>query len=509
MSEGARHYDQNNLGENIFAAQGTQNIYLQSLEDHFRSGLEALKNRLYPKAVERFENYLSTATSAPAVAHNQVPGQRQDSDSEFSAVSSLSEMTSLSRQEVETRMARAHIYAVLGLLNGTAPSYHPPEVIRRIDLHLENARKVARGQAVFAQASVVWAIIKDDWYDYQGMHAPDPQASELRRSIADLDREDLGTLLEHLAPAQGETWKQLVRQASESGFAVDATVDEETRRPVSPGRAEAVRKYFIRTPDPVSPAAHIIAFAGAGLLILLGIASGSAIAFCLLAALAIWPVRWGTKRVRVYLQYRKDLTQAEPKPSDDQMDQWLREDVEYITRRAARRLRLNARLQRDGGDLVVPEQIVVGIPEPNEPGAGKIRVRLGEDRQLRADHYTVLILFLTDKMVSTYRCVTNFVTSNLILDETREYHYTDIVGVSSSSIPMNGPIQNLVDVVSGTATDISLAHQFSLSIVSGESLRVVTGFGGRFEQAGGTVVWRGNEHALKIIQTMVRSRHAR
>ena len=35
--------------------------------------------------------------------------------------------------------------------------------------------------------------------------------------------------------------------------------------------------------------------------------------------------------------------------------------LDTLKRKAARRLLLNARLQRDGGDLVVPEQIVVGI----------------------------------------------------------------------------------------------------------------------------------------------------
>ena len=53
-------------------------------------------------------------------------------------------------------------------------------------------------------------------------------------------------------------------------------------------------------------------------------------------------------------------------------------------------------------------------------------------------------------------------------------------------------------------------HQFTLSIVNGEHLEVTTRFGGKsFVSSGGKIAWKGNEHAMSIIQSEVRARNAR
>ena len=57
---------------------------------------------------------------------------------------------------------------------------------------------------------------------------------------------------------------------------------------------------------------------------------------------------------------------------------------------------------------------------------------------------------------------------------------------------------------------ISSRHQFTVSIVNGDTLEVTTKFGGQsFESSGGKVAWQGNDHALSIIQGEVRARNAR
>lgn len=496
MSDSKYWYEQNNSGHNVFAAQGEQNIYLQKMEDYFNDGLEALKQRLYPKAVERFENFLSTAASVSDAARgNGVSGPPG---------------ASVAPGEIQAKAARAHVYAVLGQLGRSRPSYHSVDVIRRIDTHLESARRAGAGRPVSALADVVWAIVKDDFYTAQGLRAGDPSASELRQSLAYLDREDIGTLVEHLAPAEGETWKALAGLAADRGFAAPEVFGEEKRRAISPDRHEKVRKYFTKTPDPVNPAPHILAFSGVALLVIAAVASRSFLSVLLIAG-AAWLGKKGFDRYKVYREYRKALAAAEPKPPEEELDNWLAEDIEYITRKGARKLRLTPREERNGGDLLVQEQVVVGVAKPGETRNGRVPgVRFGKDGRLRADHYDVLILFLTDRMISTYRSVLEFATGELLLDEMREYHYANIVGVSAVSIPVSRPIQELVEVVSDKEVDISLIHQFSLSIVNGESMPVTTGFGGgRFEDSDGKVVWRGNEHALSIIQSMVRSRHGR
>ena len=491
MSDQQSTSRQFNIGETVFGSEGgTQNIYLQAqqkMASDYDHGLEAFKNHLYPKAVQRFEDFLSTAA-------------------DVSSAMAESQGTDIQPDDVQEKTARAHVYTALGLLNGSAPSYHAPEVIRRIDSHLDQARKLGVGKPVAAQADAVWAVVKDDWYNAQGMRAQDPQPEQLRENLRYLDRDDLGFLMEHLARAEGPTWKQLNEMGKLHGFTVSAVDDAEHRDNIDPKRPPAVHKYFIRTPARVSET-HQAIFVAAGVALVVGFVTGGG--FVLLGLIAGGGLgRWGFTQYQAYKAYKAAFARAEPKPSDAQMTEWLEGDVEYIKRKAARKLRINTRLQPEGGDLMVPELAVVGVAHASEHHAARTAVRWGDDGNLRADHYTILILMLTNKLISTYRCVLNFATGDLLLDEMREYHYSDIVGVSSRSIPLSRPEQQLVDTVADTSTDVSIAHEFSLSITNGEALTVVTGFGGDFqESSSGSLVWRGNEHALKIIQAMVRSRH--
>jgi hypothetical protein len=493
MNDRSSANEQRNSGHTVFAAQGTQNIYMQ-LEHYFDDGMAALKNRMYPQVVEKFENFLSTANSEPSVQPRWpggTPGAASDPG------------------EIQVRVAQAHAYAGLGLLGRLKPSYHAVEVIRRVEKHLVDARSKGTGHPVAAFADVMLAIVKDDFYIARAMRAGDPQPSELRRALPYLDRADLGTLIEHMAPVGGETWKALTRQATEAGFVVPESFAEEKQRFIAPDRREKVIKYFTMTPDPVSPAKHIAAVSVAVLLVVSAIASQSFWGLFLVVG-AGWLVKKAFGWLKVYRAYLKEYAKAEPKPSDQEMDDWLSQDIEFLTRRGARKLNLDPREEREGGSLLVEKQVVVGVPARSETRTGwPPAVRWGRDGQARADHYNVLILFLTARMISVYRCVLEFTTGNLRLEETCEYSYANIVGVSSASIPANGPIEELARIISEKETAISLIHQFRLSINGGESLQVTTGFSGRFENFDGMRVWRGNEHALGIIQAQVRSYHNR
>jgi hypothetical protein len=121
-------------------------------------------------------------------------------------------------------------------------------------------------------------------------------------------------------------------------------------------------------------------------------------------------------------------------------------------------------------------------------------------------------------VISSYRCILEFATGELLSDETRQYHWGNIVGVSSVSIPAPALVADLVNLPlreepaeeQKQVRDISLLHQFTLSAINGEKLNVTTEFGGDyFQTSGGKVAWRGNDHALSIIQSEVRSRNAR
>lgn len=482
---------QNNWGNTTYAnyGSGTQNFF-QRLERKFEGGLEALKNWQYQKVVERFEDYLSSAESASGT-----PGT-----------------------DMQDRAAQAHVYTVLGLLNGSRPSYYSTDMIRQIETHLSLARTLGHGRPVAAAADVLLAIVKEDFYDARAMQSAGPTAAELRRSLAYLDPEWIRTLTEHVAPAEGATWKELAGMAVNAGFTPPQVFEDDEQRVIPPDRRTKVSKYFTRTPARVSPSWHYSLFGAAALLVIGAIASHNFLSVVLVAA-AAWATKKGYDRYKKYQRFLKAWAAAEPKPADKELDAWLEEDIEFIKLKGGRKLQLKAHEHFKGGDLITSAVVVVGVPGAGATRAGRApAVRNGEDGRVRANHYDVLILFLTPQVISSYRCVLEFATGELLSDETRQYHWSNIVGVSSVSIPaprlvvdlVNLPLRKEEGKEQEQVKDISLLHQFTLSAINGEKLEVTTEFGGGyFKTSAGKVAWRGNEHALGIIQSEVRSRNAR
>jgi hypothetical protein len=227
-----------------------------------------------------------------------------------------------------------------------------------------------------------------------------------------------------------------------------------------------------------------------------------------LVAAAGYTAKKGYKQYKRYREFLKAWAGAEPKPGEAELDAWLQEDIKYVTRKGGRRLQIKAREDFNGGDLITSPVVVVGIPDGQSTRNGKPpKARAGKDGEVRADHYELLIFFLTDQVISSYRCVLDFATGELLLDEARQYHYASVVGVSSITIPVHMPV---VDFLSNKENDISAAQRFTLSFTSGETLQVTTQFsGGSFRESDGKIAWRGNDHALSIVQSEVRARNAR
>ncbi|MFJ6677397.1 hypothetical protein ACIQMJ_40390 [Actinosynnema sp. NPDC091369] len=482
---------ENNQGGYVFANQnGRQSIYLNSMVDHLQNGLMALKGKMYAKAATEFEESLSDGRKAGA---DRIAEASHD-------------------------LALGHFGAALAMLNGRVPGDRVPEEIDRIENHLEQS--IGYGDPVVThQAKVLWALVKDDYYTAYNMAPRPPTAEVLAESVAALGPDDLEPLLTHLGNIRGRTWQAVLTRASEFGRFPNVEPEvRPTTRMFDPRRAEAVRKYFIPTPAGRSPNPHYIALGGAAALVVLGIAMQSFGTLLFLGG-AYFLGKWGFTKLGEYRRYVKRRDEALPKPSDAQMDAWLREDVEHLRAKAGDQVRLNPKLVKDGGDLVYPVQTVVGLPTDDMRKAVAMRVRRGSDGKLRANHYDVLNLFLTNDLISVYRCLVDFRTGEAIYEEVTERHYRDIVGVTSNRIPVPDHIVELFKSIDKLAAedgqderqerkyaDLSFAQTFSLSIVNGEKFEMSTGFGNATD---GTdeVAWPSNGQALDIIKRMVRARH--
>lgn len=187
-------------------------------------------------------------------------------------------------------------------------------------------------------------------------------------------------------------------------------------------RQAAVRRYF--TPTPRFPRIIGVGITAAIGLILIIIGLGSSSILTVLGLVVLVAAVW--KASPRILRYYKWRTLAEPKPTDRQMDLWLAAAFDPARGAGFRRLHLVP------SDLLSdePPLLVVGFPEDDEfanPFA------IGKDGALRSAYYHLLVIYMTEWHLSTYRCLLKMETGELLSDQTHEFTYRDIVSVATTS----------------------------------------------------------------------------
>jgi hypothetical protein len=195
-------------------------------------------------------------------------------------------------------------------------------------------------------------------------------------------------------------------------------------------RQAAVRRYFTPPPDFPSIIKPAIA-AGIGLILIVsGLGGATFITLVGFIVVAVAAIK-ATPRI---IRYNELRARSEPKPSDHQMDQWLADAIGPMIDKGFDRLDIarNELVNPAGGPLVV-----VGFPDRAN---GHFRLARGKDGQVRASHYDILAVYLTEWRLSTYQCVLDMETGAFVTDQTREFHYRDIVSVATSSDRVSWPL---------------------------------------------------------------------
>jgi hypothetical protein len=164
------------------------------------------------------------------------------------------------------------------------------------------------------------------------------------------------------------------------------------------------------------------------------------------------------------LESEKTIYQGNLKPTDEQMDNWLNQDLEEIKRDALQKLDINEE------DIITP---------PGFEGQGlqsimfigpsqKAELAIGQDLNIRFSIYDILIVYLTQYHLAAYKCTLDLATQIRTKESTQEYHYTDVVSVSTKTG------SDLALTVNGETKSIANYQQFALSVASGESITVAT-----------------------------------
>jgi hypothetical protein len=195
--------------------------------------------------------------------------------------------------------------------------------------------------------------------------------------------------------------------------------------------------------------------------------------------------------------YRAEYDKAEPKPTDSQMDQWLEEDINEIKKDALEKLDLN-----DEDMAHEPDDPIMVIG----PG-DKANIAIGKDGIIRFSIYDILLVYLTEYHLAAYKCTLDFASKVRTYESTQEYHYTDVVSVSTRTA------SDLALTIDGQTKSLANYQQFALSVASGESINVATpiSFSDHVDQwvgylSQGKFPDSGADKAIRVIRNRLREK---
>ncbi|WP_433082446.1 hypothetical protein ACQP1P_01780 [Dactylosporangium sp. CA-052675] len=470
----------------------------------YNSGRRSLRERLYREAEETLSQFLSreprTDKSAP-------------------------------------RRARAHALIALAILARTPPLSRSTREVGHVVSRLQNARKLPLAQ-------VMASLVIETFYETDAWNVP-----EGFRSLAeDADVEalpgpDIELLIRHLPGMFGKTWERIRRQAGLLGLGERPPPFVETEL-VDERRKKLVRRYFAEIPrKPEDPQWTLVAW-----LLSIGVLAGVlpcgglyvttrwyvglpiVLGLYLLAAVLLFfgivtarESRESQKKIRVRAAA---IAATQPQASETELDAWLEMEVSRVTRLGAERHRLDSGVGLKDAGLLMAPQVIVGVSklagpysverrEPDANSASGLRTvmrklplaktRIGDDGKVRASHYQILVMYLTERRVGVFECDVDMATRELLAESTHSFSYDDVVTMSSQKIAAGGGQGNLhvlIDRHHNSAT-ISGEHRFVMSLVNGHRIEVSTAVHNATASDSSSVIAWPNDQVQRSIERMV------
>jgi hypothetical protein len=185
---------------------------------------------------------------------------------------------------------------------------------------------------------------------------------------------------------------------------------------------------------------------------------------------------------------------ARGKPTDQQMDEWLEEDLKGLEKKALNKMGI------DETELVSESVQIIG-PRLWDVGGADVFFKRGKDNVLRFTPVDVSIINFTQSQLLVYSCVLDLTTGNVLNESTDEYFYKDVVQVSTKTesrtvnIPKLGTLQ------------LNAAETFTLTTSGGTSLSVVLRDPTLIEKmGGGEIPTTRAEKAIQTVRKMLREK---
>jgi hypothetical protein len=190
------------------------------------------------------------------------------------------------------------------------------------------------------------------------------------------------------------------------------------------------------------------------------------------------------------------------KPTDQEMDTWLQEELRVLNGRA---------LQKCGLDQseVVAESVAVWGPRVVNTGGIPFQIKTGKDGQIRYNPIDLSVLNFGQNQLLGYQCAYDRFTGNCLQETTDEYFYKDVVSVSTKTDTTSK------DVVVGKKqverVQLKNSEMFRLTTSGGTSIEVFIkdeGLLGLKSAKGGQLPTSQAEKAVATVRRMLRDKKA-
>lgn len=157
------------------------------------------------------------------------------------------------------------------------------------------------------------------------------------------------------------------------------------------------------------------------------------------------------------------------RPSDQKIDDWLKEDVQELREKALKMLDLEEKDIQSSRPLQLAGPLLHTTPHVRRE---HLRFRRGRDRCYRVSVNRVLILLPTKDYLGVYRVIYDSIRNMTFHPEATEYAYRNVVAVKygGEADAFQGEDQNRLTTKNGE--QVVPTQYFSISISNGESFGV-------------------------------------
>ena len=191
------------------------------------------------------------------------------------------------------------------------------------------------------------------------------------------------------------------------------------------------------------------------------------------------------------------------RPGYKQIDEWFEEDLQKVSQHALTKLDLSTALlagECEEGGRIKPLRVIGPIlwSTPGVPDNDRLW-RKDKDELVRFSIYKIVLIYTAKHLLAAYSCDFNTLRNVMLNEETYEFHYQDIVSVSTRETSTSYTLPNNEKLV--------FAQEFKVSVSSGESIDVIVDSPTLFKMTKGNVYYKNEvDQTVSRLRNLLRDR---